>query len=169
MKPVSYCSSACAYKAAKLEKPTARRNVYLPDHVLAGVNGYVAEHRLVLFEKIGLGPHACHWCGKPINWTSKLVGTGHPGMLVADHVNCDGLDNRPENLEPACQGCNATRWHAIQPGELFVVDRNGKRRRAETMTCGTCTKTFVAALDNRRPGAPRYCSRSCARRVPRRS
>lgn len=166
MKAHVYCSRQCAGVGRTKTEPTARRNLWRPGHVLAGVNGYVAEHRAVLFDKIGYGPHLCHWCGKGIRWTSRLVGTGHDGMLVADHVNVDGFDNRPENLVPSCQGCNATRARWIRDDEDAVIRADGTRIRAERHVCHVCRSEFVRAP--RRNRANLYCSRACfyaARRV----
>lgn len=81
------------------------RNMHRPGHPLAGRNGHVYEHRYVLFELIGYGPHLCHWCNAPVTWSPK----GTPSCLQVDHLSDDGADNRPENLVPSCRDCNATR------------------------------------------------------------
>jgi hypothetical protein len=78
---------------------------YAPQHPLANKNGSVYTHRMVLFDEIGVGPHACHWCDALVEW----VGKGEPHELQPDHLNNDGSDNRPENLVPSCRDCNATR------------------------------------------------------------
>lgn len=88
--------------------PRRYRTVQAPGHPLAGANGKAYEHRVVLYDEIGPGPHACHWCGESIDWLPK----GAPGELQPDHLNNDGGDNRPENLVPSCRRCNITR--AIQ-------------------------------------------------------
>ena len=76
-----------------------------PDHPLAMGCGRIYEHRQVLFDKIGAGPHFCHWCGRLVGW-----GPG-PGLtrLVTDHLNDDKLDNSPGNLVPSCVRCNSER------------------------------------------------------------
>jgi len=81
------------------------KSLYKPGHPLAGASGKVYEHRFVLYEKIGPGPHTCHWCDAEVDWLPK----GEPGALVADHLNDYGDDNRPENLAPSCSSCNTTR------------------------------------------------------------
>lgn len=67
------------------------------DHPLSSKNGALAEHRKVLFEKIGPGQHGCHWCGKVVEW---------PIDLYADHVDSDITHNEQDNLVPSCLRCN---------------------------------------------------------------
>lgn len=74
-------------------------------HLLARFNGHVMMHRVVLFEVIGLGPHQCHWCLAPVNWTHGLMA----GALVVDHVDRDRSNNDPSNLVPSCNHCNTAR------------------------------------------------------------
>lgn len=81
------------------------RTVAAKGHPLAMANGRAYEHRVVLYDKIGAGPHACHWCGTEVEW----VGKGQPKELQPDHLNDDGGDNRPENLVPSCRSCNTAR------------------------------------------------------------
>lgn len=63
--------------------------------------GWVAEHRMVLFDAIGPGPHLCHWCGCEVVWGKNLH---------ADHLDHARANNTPENLVAACGACNSTRW-----------------------------------------------------------
>jgi hypothetical protein len=81
-------------------------------HPLADKLGRVYEHRLALFDSMvatkaigagGGGRIPCFWCGRPVEW---LV------TLFVDHLNFDRHDNRPENLVPSCNGCNAGRTSA---------------------------------------------------------
>jgi 5-methylcytosine-specific restriction endonuclease McrA len=74
-------------------------------HPLARSKGQVQAHRLILFAKIGFGPHLCHWCRKPISW-GYHVG---PDTIVADHLDENRANNAPENLVPSCNRCNAAR------------------------------------------------------------
>ena len=74
-------------------------------HPLAGRDGRVLEHRLVLYDRLGPGPHPCARCGRSLEWR----------QLDVDHVNADPSDNRPENLQPCCAKCNRitlVRWRA---------------------------------------------------------
>lgn len=72
------------------------------DHPLRRGYGMKLQHRFVLFDKIGYGPHWCHWCGCPINW---LAG------LYTDHVDAVKTNNAPSNLVESCTTCNTRRVH----------------------------------------------------------
>lgn len=96
--------------AGKVPTPSVshgRRYKTMPakGHPMAGKNGRAYVHRVVLFDLIGPGTHACHWCGTSVTWAPK----GTPGILVPDHLNGYGDDNRSENLVPSCMSCNSTR------------------------------------------------------------
>jgi hypothetical protein len=73
--------------------------VWAPGHPVADKYGRASEHRVVLFDAIGPGPHPCAECGRPVDWP----------QLSVDHVNRDRTDNRPENLQPCHVGCNTMR------------------------------------------------------------
>ena len=79
---------------------------HMKGHPLASKHNIVYVHRQVLFDTIGPGTHACHWCAKPVTW---LLEKTHPDSLHVDHLNDIGDDNRPENLAPCCRRCNSTR------------------------------------------------------------
>jgi hypothetical protein len=71
------------------------------DHPLARPSGWVAQHRMVLYDAIGEGPHICHWCESEVAWGRNLH---------ADHLDHDRANNSSENLVAACADCNSTRW-----------------------------------------------------------
>lgn len=75
------------------------------DHPLTWKNGSVAVHRVVLFDKIGGGDQACHWCGAAIYWNAPRGIS----KLQVDHLDDDRLNNDPTNLVPACMTCNIQR------------------------------------------------------------
>lgn len=93
-----YCFDENGYKTL-----TMRR-----DHPLSLVGGRLAEHRMVLYDNIGPGPHACYWvdryhCGKTeLHW-------GGRGGIHVDHLDNDRQNNDPDNLVPSCVGCNIRR------------------------------------------------------------
>lgn len=87
--------------------PRRYRRLTHQGHPLADAENRVAEHRYVLYESIGNGWHACHWCGNKISWE---ISHPHASALTADHLNHNRSDNRLENLVPACSPCNSTRW-----------------------------------------------------------
>lgn len=77
-------------------------------HPLAD-GGRLEEHRKVLYDKIGPGPHPCHWgCGKTLEWGGK-------SGIQADHLDGDRLNNDPDNLVASCGGCNVKRAMAGNP------------------------------------------------------
>ncbi len=105
------------------------------DHPLSK-SGYVYEHRKVLYDAIGQGPHKCHWCKTPVHW---IIGKCLKGSLVPDHLDGDRDNNAVSNLVPACNSCNATRglfqsWvsrHQDDPWlwrmyETFKTNRDGR-------------------------------------------
>lgn len=122
-----------------------------------GMTVRIWEHRAVLFDRIGYGPHRCHWCGRCVRWVPG-AGGGGGDVLVADHVDGDRRNNDPGNLVPSCQGCNAHRDRRVADSELFI-ERQGKRRRAVAKSCETCGAEYLTAMHTAE--ASRFCSRRC--------
>lgn len=102
--------------------------------LMVGKSGWMYEHRKVLFDAIGHGPHPCHWCGVAVNW---VRGRCISGSLVPDHLDGNKTNNAISNLVPACNKCNATRglfmaWvtkHADDPW-LWAMYQTSQRRSA---------------------------------------
>lgn len=99
-------------------------------------------HRLVLFAKVGAGPHPCHWCGCELDWTGL-------GGITVDHLNGIKSDNAPANTVVSCQQCNRGR-------ATGVLDIRLPDRATEILThspikthfgCG-CPLGFLVDLDN---------------------
>lgn len=139
-------------------------------HPIAPPSGIVPVARLVLWDKIGPGPHPCHWCGKAIRWTPGDPYA--PDALVADHLDWDATNDAPENLVPSCGPCNGHRRRSrqariIQDGELKTT-WGGYVTRAVERSCETCGNQFLTIPAEVKKGKGRFCSRSCARRAPKR-
>jgi hypothetical protein len=101
----------------------------------------IAEHRLVLFDKIGPGMHPCHWCGAAVEWGSTLR---------TDHIDNDGQNNDPSNLVASCHGCNTRR-----AGPLATMSPNvGSGRRGEANGRSRLTSEQVTEIRRRYTGAP---------------
>lgn len=81
--------------------------IHKAGHPLAMKGGRVAQHRVVLYEKIGPGDHLCNWCGACVSWDKSWPV--HSNALVTDHLDHDRLNNDPGNLVPSCQSCNVRR------------------------------------------------------------
>lgn len=74
-----------------------------PDHPLSTSNGYVSEHRMVMYDHHGKGPHPCYWCGKVLEWK----------RICIDHLNEKKDDNRLDNLVLSCRRCNEARGSIV--------------------------------------------------------
>lgn len=135
--------------------------VYAPNHPLTVGKTHlmVAEHRVVLYDTIGVGPHPCHWCGKPgLRWDD--------GTLCADHVNHIRWDNIWHNLVPSCRGCNVRRhkpkiarrrgeqhpWHKLtkeQVRRIRMSHAKGRTQRALAEQYGVNQSTISDIVHRR--------------------
>lgn len=79
--------------------PKGYRIVKREGHPLAWKNGWVAEHRAVVWERYGQNLPPCEICGKPTDWETCHI----------DHKDESTDNNDPDNLRPLCPGCNTGR------------------------------------------------------------
>jgi hypothetical protein len=98
----------CDPCAGKGSQPWLTANGYLqvkmPGHPVARANGYAFVHRIVLYNAIGPGTHACHHCGKAVTWFDP-----NPLGLVVDHLDFNRTNNALTNLAASCHSCNSGR------------------------------------------------------------
>lgn len=85
------------------------------DHPIMVGHGEIKEHRKVLYDAIGPGPHECYWCGREVRWSADH----QRDRICVDHSDGDKLNNSIENLLPSCVKCN---WDRENPN----VKRGGK-------------------------------------------
>jgi len=78
--------------------PKGYQAIYEPDHILSQKNGYVYEHRFVMYSVFGDNLPDCALCGKECNWD---LYTTH-----IDHIDEDVTNNKPDNLRSLCNACN---------------------------------------------------------------
>ncbi len=78
----------------------------------------IGQHRIILFENIGTGPHKCHWCNCQVDWATSF------GIkkLCVDHLDNNGRNNDPVNLVPSCHKCNCRR----DSGLRVIADHVGR-------------------------------------------
>jgi hypothetical protein len=149
------------------EKPRYYKTVHDPTHPLAKVGGYVYVHEVVLYAKIGKGPHLCHWGGEVVDW-KQTIPQKMDGVLCSDHLNQDITDNRPENLVPSCFRHNISRTHPqnFLAGEDWM-QRGSQRLRYHLRICVGCGAEFKAAnfIKTSKDHVGKYCSIKCYRKA----
>src|SRR5690606_14603157 len=74
---------------------------YCAGHKLAHSNGYVYQHRKVMYDDFGENIPPCEWCGKPSSWNSR-------GTHI-DHIDKNRSNNARSNLRVLCNSCNVSR------------------------------------------------------------
>lgn len=71
------------------------------DHPLAMKNGYVYEHRMIIYLEFGENLPPCECCGKLVKWKNY--------SCHIDHKDEDVTNNERSNLRVLCNGCNVGR------------------------------------------------------------
>ena len=132
---------------------TTYRTIKQLGHPLAMADGKIYVHRFVLFKKIGPGSHPCHWCKEQVSWDAAVASM----QLVADHLDEDEWNNDPNNLVPACIGCNVSRVKSAKQtckrGHPWTAENTYHRRDSGSRQCRACARENDAK--RRPPGAPR--------------
>lgn len=75
-----------------------------PTHKLSMKDGYVYEHRKVVYSIYGENLPSCEICGKPTDWKTCHI----------DHKDTDVTNNIFGNLRPLCRACNTFRDYPSQ-------------------------------------------------------
>ena len=70
--------------------------VYAPHHPLVDSQGYVSEHRQVVFDRIGFGLSRCELCGAPVDWKTVHI----------DHIDRNPRNNTRGNLRACGKAAN---------------------------------------------------------------
>ncbi len=103
--------------------------VKIPNHPMADKKGWVIEHRMLMYDRFGPGPHPCWCCCEELKWEPFARGASTKGKIVINHLNEDGHDNRMKNLVFSCVECNRKYSQMFQ-----LMDQFGLRKRADTVS-----------------------------------
>ena len=132
----------------KVATTTRYRKVKRNGHPLAQADGQVYEHRVVLYDEIGPGTHACHWCEKRISWSAP-----RKTCITADHLDGDKWNNAKDNLVASCWDCN---WHREQRAKTHCkhghgfTEENTYIRPSGGRDCLACRRSAMKRLAERR-------------------
>jgi len=128
--------------------PKGYQAIYEPDHILSQKNGYVYEHRFVMYSVFGDNLPDCALCGKECNWD---LYTTH-----IDHIDEDVTNNKPDNLRSLCNACNTGRGKkeqylrstsiAIKYKDEIKTPAEWSRHDQCTVTGSTITRRFRSGL-----------------------
>lgn len=105
----------------RITNPAGYQKLFEPDHPLANSDGYVYEHRLVVYAIHGNDLPPCELCGINLEWDSCHI----------DHIDRDVTNNDHSNLRPLCRGCNTFRDY---PEQSSISGRVGYTLNGVTMT-----------------------------------
>jgi hypothetical protein len=125
--------------------------VWNPTHPMAGANGKVLQHRQVLYDAMGYGPHLCYVCNASINWRAGLE---------VDHFDKNRENNHIDNLGPICVPCNRARrkW---KPADEWHKGNNVVPKLERLNPCPMCPDGELGERQT-------YCSQKCIQKAYRR-
>lgn len=94
------------------------QRVYDPTHPLTDKQGYVSEHRKIVYARYGETLPDCELCGAALSWSTAHI----------DHIDRDVKNNVPANLRPLCRPCNTQRDMPEQHtyGHHYALTAEGK-------------------------------------------
>lgn len=81
------------------------RVVWDQAHPLSDKRGRVLEHRKIMFDIFGWGPHPCFYCHTFLPFRTGRKRKGLLGIEI-DHLDGDRANNDPLNMVFTCTGCN---------------------------------------------------------------
>ncbi|HCL5075074.1 TPA: HNH endonuclease [Salmonella enterica] len=88
----------------------------MPEHPLVMANGYIYEHRKVVYDRYGEALPPCEKCGKVVTWKTVHI----------DHID-EVVDNNDEsNLRVLCRACNVMR------SRIHIAEHTKKGRSSIT-------------------------------------
>ncbi|HAC30696.1 MAG TPA: HNH endonuclease [Marinobacter hydrocarbonoclasticus] len=98
--------------------------IWSPQHPLRDSQGYVYEHRAVMYRIKGDDCGSCALCGKPESWSTCHV----------DHIDENIKNNAAQNLRVLCRGCNVFRGRTPESYQnlcdVGLLEHEGKRDTA---------------------------------------
>lgn len=100
----------------RISNPAGYQKIYVGSHELGVNNGYIYEHRKIVFDVYGFNLPPCEICGKETLWETCHI----------DHIDKDVTNNSIENLRPVCRGCNTSRTErsSIEKYEIDGVSKS---------------------------------------------
>ena len=107
----------------RISNPAGYQKIFEPDHELANSDGYIYEHRFIVFNRYGHNLPDCELCGAPTNWKTCHI----------DHIDEDVSNNNPNNIRPVCRPCNTMRSRIKNP-EHIHLNHTAITCRGETKT-----------------------------------
>lgn len=95
----------------RIQNPAGYQKLSESNHPLANKDGYVYEHRFVVYNHYGTDLPSCELCGKATDWETCHI----------DHKDNDVSNNLLGNLRPVCRPCNTMRGSIKTPGHVRKI------------------------------------------------